>query len=83
MKAPEFRKLIREEVRKVLSEMPKEDVNYERIMALYNSTPLAKRKVSLVVCKDPICARMDLINSLLQAGPEEMEDYIIALGLKK
>jgi len=83
MKVSELKKLICEEIKKILSEMPKKDINYERIMALYNSTPIAKRKVSLVVCNDPICARMDLINSLLQAGPEEMEEYIIALGLNK
>jgi hypothetical protein len=83
MKASEFRKLIREEVRKVLNEMPKEDVNYERIMALYNSTPTAKREVSLVVCDDPNATQAHLMDTLLQAGPEEMEEYIIALGLDK
>lgn len=66
-----------------VDEMAKTDVHYKEIMAMYNSGSFAKKKVAVVLCKNPNASLKQIEDVLGDAGYEEMIEFTDALGIKE
>lgn len=66
-----------------LDEMAKTDVHYKEIMAMYNSGSFAKKKVAVVLCKNPNASLKQIEDVLGDAGYEDMIEFVDELGIKE
>ena len=65
-------------------EMSQNDVHFKDIMKLYDrGGTFTKKKVGVVVCKNPKASRKDIIDSLLDMDYHEITDAQDELGLKE
>jgi len=67
-----------------LSEMSQNDVHFKDILRMYDhGGSFSKKKVAVVVCKNPKASRKDIIDAMLDMDYSEITDVQDELGIKE